>query len=72
MKGEILKNFRAEKGLTQSELAERLKCSQDTVSKIESGKRGFPDRHNKVMFWCNVLGVQPKALQPDIYRDSAA
>ena len=40
--GAIIKRLREEKGLTQSELAERLCVSGKTVSKWETGK-GYPD-----------------------------
>lgn len=40
--GAIIKRLREEKGLTQSELAERLRVSDKTVSKWETGK-GYPD-----------------------------
>lgn len=37
--GEILKNLRKENGLTQEELAERLKIGQATIACYENGKR---------------------------------
>ena len=40
--GEIIKNLRLEKGLTQTELASLLFTSQDTISLWERGK-SLPD-----------------------------
>lgn len=37
--GEILKNLRKENGLTQEQLAERLKIGQATIACYENGKR---------------------------------
>ena len=40
--GNLIKELRTEKGLTQKELAEKLNVSTAAVSKWENGK-GFPD-----------------------------
>lgn len=36
--GEAIRNLRESRGLTQQQLAERMKISRTTISKIESGK----------------------------------
>jgi len=53
--GGVIKKFREEKGLTQSELAERLSVSDKAVSRWETGK-GYPDI-SLIESICNVLGV---------------
>lgn len=40
--GEIIKKFREQEGMTQSQLAEKLMVSNKTISKWENGK-GLPD-----------------------------
>lgn len=40
--GAIIRDLREKRGLTQAELAERLKVSDKTISKWETGK-GYPD-----------------------------
>lgn len=40
--GEVLKEFRLEKGLKASYVAERLKIDPSTLSKYESGERRVP------------------------------
>ena len=39
MKGNILKELRKEKGLSQLELSNKLNVTQSTIARIESGKR---------------------------------
>lgn len=52
---DLLKAWRAEAGLTQSEVGERLGNTQTFVSKVERGER----RLDLVEFteWCEALGV---------------
>jgi transcriptional regulator with XRE-family HTH domain len=57
---EILKGIRLEKGLTQTELAERLGKPQSYISKFESGERKLD--FVEVMELCAVLGVRPEFL----------
>lgn len=56
----ILKGFRLERGLTQTELAERLGKPQSYISKFESGERKLD--FVEVMELCVVLGVRPELL----------
>jgi len=59
---ELLKSWRAEAGLTQTEVGERLGNTQTFVSKVERGER----RLDVVEFaeWCEALGMAPgQALQ---------
>jgi len=53
--GATIKKFREEKGLTQSELAERLSVSDKAVSRWETG-RGYPDIALLENI-CDALGV---------------
>lgn len=52
---DLLKAWRAEAGLTQSEVGERLGNTQTFVSKVERGER----RLDVVEFaeWCEALGL---------------
>lgn len=56
----ILKGFRLEKGLTQTELAAMLGKPQSYISKFESGERKLD--FVEVMEVCAVLGVRPELL----------
>lgn len=59
---ELLRTWRAESGLTQTELGDRLGNTQTFVSKVERGER----RLDVVEFteWCEALGIAPgQALQ---------
>lgn len=59
---ELLRSWRAEAGLTQTEVGERLGNTQTFVSKVERGER----RLDVVEFteWCDALNVAPgQALQ---------
>ena len=57
---QLLAQARDEAGLTQTEVAGRLKRAQSFVSKYENGERQL----NVVEFIavCNALGVSPSAL----------
>ncbi len=52
---DLLRSWRAEAGLTQSEVGERLGNTQTFVSKVERGER----RLDVVEFaeWCEALGI---------------
>lgn len=73
--GRFIKEQRKAKGLTQSELAERLNVSDKTVSKWECGN-GFPDT-SLMLPLCEVLGISAnellsgKLLSGDEYRAKA-
>ncbi len=56
----ILKGFRIEKGLTQTELATKLGKPQSYISKFESGERKLD--FVEVMEVCAVLGIAPEIL----------
>lgn len=53
----LLKSWRAEAGLTQTEMGERLGNTQTFVSKVKRGER----RLDVVEFteWCEALGISP-------------
>ena len=55
MISDFLKRYRAENGLTQAELAEKLSISQNTVSQYENGKRNPPIA--SVSGFAKTLGV---------------
>ena len=42
MLGEYLRRYRIENGLTQADLAEKLRVSQNAISQYETGKRCPP------------------------------
>ena len=54
---ELLRAWRAEAGLTQTELGARIGNTQTFVSKVERGER----RLDAVEFaeWCEALGISP-------------
>ncbi len=59
---EHLKSLRLKAGLTQIEIATRLKLDQSYVSKIERG-----ERYVDVLFyidWCRACGVKPSKAIP--------
>lgn len=51
----ILRRVRAEAGLTQSELAQRLGQTQSFVSKVERGERRLDVV--ELRWWCRAMGV---------------
>lgn len=53
-----LKGFRAEKGLTQKQMAETLGMNEDTYRKKENGKREFT--LSEVAKAKEVLGIDPE------------
>lgn len=54
---DLLRSWRAEAGLTQAEVGQRLGNTQTFVSKVERGER----RLDVVEFaeWCEALGLAP-------------
>ena len=73
--GKFIARMRKEKGLTQSELAERLLISNKTVSKWECGN-GLPEV-SLMMPLCDALGItvnellSGKRLTPSEYQKNA-
>lgn len=57
---ELLRAAREAKGLSQSELAERLGETQPFVSKCETGERRLDIVETRA--WCGALGVTLKEL----------
>jgi transcriptional regulator with XRE-family HTH domain len=57
---QLLIAARKASGLSQEELAQRLKSTQSAVSKIERGER----RLDVVEFlnWCDAIGVDPEKI----------
>lgn len=58
--GQFIKELRKEKGLTQSQLAEKLMVSEKTISKWECGN-GFPDT-TLMLPLCSELGITANEL----------
>lgn len=58
--GEFIKELRKQKGLTQSELAEKIAVSEKTISKWECGN-GFPDT-SLMLPLCKELGITANEL----------
>lgn len=56
----LVRQRRAELGVSQSEIARRLGCTSGTVSRIEFGDRGIAVR--KIPAWADVLGVPESTL----------
>ena len=61
-------NYRADKSLSQKELAEKLECSQAMISKIESGDYNFTIR--KLFDVVNKLGCRV-SLEIDFKDDTS-
>ena len=59
--GDLLKNKRLEKGLTQRDIAEAVKVSEGTVSRWESGKIGNM-RRDKIQALARALGIDPVVI----------
>lgn len=60
---DFLKKYRAEYGLTQTDLAGRLSVSQNAISQYESGKRNPPV--SKIADIARVLGCSVGDLVSD-------
>lgn len=73
--GNLIKQQRKEKGLTQSQLAEKLCVSEKTISKWECGG-GFPDA-SLMLPLCNALDLNAnellsgKKIKDDEYKKTA-
>jgi transcriptional regulator with XRE-family HTH domain len=59
--GELLKNKRLEKGLTQRAVADEVGVSEGTVSRWESGKIGNM-RRDKIDALAKVLSIDPRVI----------
>ena len=58
-----LRSARRAAGLTQAELAERVKVSQTTISQLEDGRiSGVRSAHETVVRIARVLGVDPQSI----------
>ncbi len=55
--GEVMKLARAERGWTQTDMAQRLRVSHATIKKIESGAPGTA--FGTIIEACNLLGLSP-------------
>jgi transcriptional regulator with XRE-family HTH domain len=66
--GEILVDLRTRAGLTQTELAKRLKRPQSFVSKYERGERGLDVVEIRDV--AVALGIDPIRLLKKLYRES--
>ena len=58
--GQKLKSLRAQKGLTQVEMSQRLKCNYRHYQEIESGRVDI--RHSMLIKILNVLDAAPSLL----------
>ncbi|OZB17382.1 MAG: transcriptional regulator [Rhodobacterales bacterium 34-62-10] len=47
-------------GLTQMELAQKLKCQQSLIARMESGQRRIDAVD--IVRWARAVGVEPKAF----------
>lgn len=63
-----LKAARVRKGLRQSDLAEIMTVSQQTIAKWEQG-RNAPKTFKQIRMLENVLGVPMQDLFPDIFQE---
>lgn len=66
--GELIKKARAEKGLTQEELAEKVGVKKSAVAKWENGRVSEIKRSN-LKNLADALGLNPNQLLGDIERD---
>ncbi len=65
--GRFLKRLRKEHGLTQEELAKKLKISQPYVSHVENGRRSI-GTWTVFSSYCNVFGLFPESLVHQYYK----
>jgi len=71
--GDLLRNKRIEKGLTQRDIAEKVGVSEGTVSRWESGKIGNM-RRDRIQALANVLSIDPLIItrSNDSFDDTTA
>lgn len=69
--GELLKNKRFEKGLTQRDVAKAVKVSEGTVSRWESGKIGNM-RRDKIQALSTTLSIDPVVIAKFGAKENAA
>lgn len=65
-----LVEYREKHGLTQQELADKLKVSRGLISLIESGERPITAQNAKD--WEGILGIPREKLCPEIFGRAAA
>jgi transcriptional regulator with XRE-family HTH domain len=58
--GQRLKNYRLQKGMTQEELAKKIRYTADTISRYEKGKYNL--NIGMLLLFCQVLGVKPSTF----------
>jgi len=61
---ELLAKTRAHSGVTQNELAKRLKMTQSSVSKVERGERRLDVI--ELHAWCRALGAPFKTVMSEL------
>lgn len=66
--GELIRNTRLTKGMTQEELAEKVGVKKSAVAKWENGRVSEIKRSNLKML-SEALGLNPNQLLGDIERD---
>ena len=64
--GEIVKDLRIKRGMTQAELTAAIGKTQQNVSYIESGKISI--NHKMILKLCEVLKVAPSFFMPSNTR----
>lgn len=63
--GELMRELRAERGVTQKEMAAQIGVSAAYLSALEHGHRGtvsFPMRQ-KIIAWANIIWDEAEALE---------
>ena len=61
---EVLAEARSRSGVTQIELAELLKMTQSSISKVERGERRLDVI--ELHAWCQVLGTPFRTMMSDL------
>ena len=57
----FIKEWREERGLTQAQLAERLECSEASISRVETGKQTLTGDLRDAI--ADALSVDPSSLE---------
>lgn len=65
--GRLLTQTRAERGLSQQDIADKLGRQRGNIMHIETGRRRFPA--DEVLAFCRAYGCEPMALLRALERD---
>lgn len=63
--GEVLASTRREHDLTQTDIAERMGCTQSAISKTEAGQRQLP--LIETFLFCAAMGEEPGTFVDRVY-----